>query len=211
MDRGVMVVVVLGLLAAQCGKRVGEDSQEMLGRRADGIAKVAEVARAFRDEVREEDEEREPKRFPLDGVLPSPLPGWWTKGEGGDSASRGGEEGGALPEAHRTYRSGTMEVVIKIVDVEREPVKRPAWATNEGNSREGGKIDVYQRNDKEWPRFESFSPESMAGSVEVIVDDRFLVVFEGRGLRDGKALHSYLEHTELERLSPSCSTAAIFP
>ena len=189
------------LFTLQCGKKMDHEDPEKLRRHAEGMAKVAKMAREFRENVRSENEGEQPEPYPLENVLPDPLPGWSVITTARDTSDPIPPSGTGGPRVSRIYRSGKKEVSFKIIDTHRHPVSLPDWTTEEerstNKSRSGDALGEY----KEWPLFEELKPDKEEGTIEVFYDSRFHLKLHGKGITSLKTLHTYLHLASLDLLS----------
>jgi len=69
-----------------------------------------------------------------------------------------------------------------------------------------GAIDPSQRDEKsvkvgDYPGWEKWNQEGKDGELNVVVNKRFIVQIEGRGIEDTKILHDVMQRTDLKKLA----------
>jgi hypothetical protein len=195
MNRWIYAMVAASLLPiTHCGKEMDPEDSEMLRRRADGMRRIAEIAREFRQEVRSQNKEEQPEPCLLEKVLPVPLPGWRTTTKHRDPSDPAPLSGQYRPRVSRIYKRGKEEVSIEIIDTLRLPVSLPDWAIEQERPPKGKHPGADLWDDREWPRFEEFKPHEEEGTLEVLFGRRYLLRLHGRGIADLSALRTYLLH-----------------
>jgi hypothetical protein len=102
-----------------------------------------------------------------------------------------------------TYRKGDAEVEQKIVDSGFNQLLFAPFAMLMSADYEKETQDGFERSVKigEYPGWEKWDSGTKNGELSVVVNKRFLVQLEGRGIDDVKALRDVLDKTDLAKLA----------
>lgn len=134
----------------------------------------------------------------LQTVLPD-LPGW----EKGKPTGERMTSPVNFAEAGVTYTKGEAQIQEKIVDsaLNQLLVAPFAMFLTAGYERETD--SGYEKSVKvgDYPGWEKWNQEGKDGELNVVVNKRFIVQIEGRGIEDTKILHDVMQRTDLKKLA----------
>ena len=106
-------------------------------------------------------------------------------------------------EASVTHTKGDATISTKITDSALNQMLVAPFAMFLAGNYERETDSGYEKSIKigEQPGFEKWDSEDKSGDLTVIVNKRFIVAIEGRGIDNAKVLHEVLDKTDLKKLA----------
>jgi hypothetical protein len=134
----------------------------------------------------------------LQAVLPE-LPGW----ERGKPTGERMTAPVNFSEASVTHTKGDATISTKITDSALNQLLVAPFAMFLAGNYERETDSGYEKSIKvgDQPGFEKWDTEDKDGELTVIVNKRFIVAIEGRGIDNAKVLHEVLDKTDLKKLA----------
>jgi hypothetical protein len=131
-------------------------------------------------------------------VLPD-LPGW----ERGKPTGERMTAPVNYAEASVVLKKGDAEVTTKITDSALNQILVAPFAVMLAGNFERESTEGYEKSIKigDAPGFEKWNTESKSGDLMVVINKRFIVEVEGRGIDDAQVLRAVLDRVDLKKLA----------
>jgi hypothetical protein len=211
-----VVAAVLALTAVACGPSREEQQAAEIQKSAEEMQKGAEsMAKGAEDMAKGMSDLAsglgaafggDPNAKPVDPVSFRDLQAVLPELEGWERGKPTGERMTApvnFAEASVTHTKGDATISTKITDSALNQVLVAPFAMFLAGNYERETDRGYEKSVKvgDQPAFEKWDTEDKSGDLTVVVNKRFIVAIEGRGIDNAKVLHEVLEKTDLKKLA----------
>ena len=211
-----VIVAILALTAAACGPSKEEQQAAEIQKSAEEMQKGAEsMAKGAEDMAKGMADLAsglgaafggDPNAKPVDPVSFRDLQTVLPELAGWERGKPTGERMTApvnFAEASVTHTKGDATISTKITDSALNQVLVAPFAMFLAGNYERETDSGYEKSVKigDQPAFEKWDTEDKSGDLTVIVNKRFIVAIEGRGIDNAKVLHEVLEKTDLKKLA----------
>ena len=199
--RRLLAVCCLALLATSCGKSKEEQQVEQAQKGAEAVAKGFEdMAKGLQGMT------VDPNRKPVDPVNFHDLQAAFGDLKGWEKGTPTGERM-TMPvnysEAKISYTKGDATIDVTISDSAFNQMLITPFSMFLAAGYEKETAEGYEKSMKvgDNPGWEKWNKTDKSGELNAVVNKRFIVQVEGRGLEDSKPLHDLMASTDLKKLA----------